>query len=413
MDNKKYIPEIDLGKFDYDLPEHRIAEFPEPDRQKSRLLVSRPCGIEHRRFYEIPELLPENSLLIINNTKVIAARILMSKPTGGRAEILAVDPIDPSNDPQITMQARGKCIWNAIIGGRRIREGVELAPAADYPGIDFSAKILNRSENRATVEFRWSPSDMSFAGALARIGRVPLPPYIHREAVESDTERYQTGYAEREGSIAAPTAGLRFTPEILGQLDDRGIDRAELILHVGPGTFRPIDSADIARHEMHSEQIFISKSSINKIIRAIESGKKIIATGTTSVRTLESLYWHGVKLIRNEAGRNIEIAQWDPYRLAVERELPSNAEALAAVTRELERSGMEFATGHTSLFIVPGFHFRIVDILITNFHMPKSTLILLVAAFAGLGRWRNIYDEALANGYRFLSYGDSSLLFRE
>jgi S-adenosylmethionine:tRNA ribosyltransferase-isomerase len=411
MNRENYIPRIDLEKFDYELPAERIAEFPEKARHGSRLLVSTPDAVSHKYFYEINDFLPEDSLLVVNNTKVIAARLLMKKSTGGRAELLVTDPAAPSADPQVVMQARRQCRWECIVGGKRLREGAVLSPAAQPQGIELTARIISRMDNRAVVEFDWLPADMTFADVVSAAGKVPLPPYIRRDAVESDKESYQTVYAEKEGSVAAPTAGLHFTKEILGRLSDKNIRRCDLVLHVGPGTFRPIDARDIAAHDMHSEQIFVSRYSMVQIIDALSAGKRIIATGTTSVRTLESLYWHGAKIIAGEAGEKPDIAQWDPYRLAALGNLPDAAEAMQAVLAEIKKSGSEFANGRTRLFIVPGYEFRIVDVLITNFHLPKSTLILLVAAFAGEERWRSIYKEALANGYRFLSYGDSSLIF--
>jgi S-adenosylmethionine:tRNA ribosyltransferase-isomerase len=411
MEREKYIPRINPEEFDYELPHDRIADFPEKGRQQSRLLVSTTDGVVHKYFYEIKNLLPENSLLVVNNTKVIAARLIMRKPTGGRAELLLTDPVAPSSDPQIVMQSRERCVWQCIVGGKRLREGIALVPDADIPGTELYAKILSRKENRAEIEFRWTPAELTFADNVEAAGKVPLPPYIRRDTVESDRERYQTVYAESEGSVAAPTAGLHFTGEILGRLAERNIRRCNLLLHVGPGTFKPIDSADIAGHDMHSEQIFISRESLINIIEAIDEGRNIIATGTTSVRTLESLYWHGAKIIAGEAGERIDIGQWDSYRLSAEGGLPGPSEALRAAYRRLEDSDGEFISGRTRLFIVPGYEFKITNILITNFHMPKSTLILLVAAFAGKRRQSEIYRAALREGYRFLSYGDSSLIF--
>ena len=409
----EYIPEIDLNKYNYELPQSRIADFPLEDRTRSNLLVVSKSrqDISHHKFYDIPGFLPENSLLVINSTKVIAARMKMRKLTGGKAEILCVEPISPSNDPQIAMSAGPGCRWKCIIGGKRINEGQMLESESQSDG-KLTARIITKEANEAEVEFSWE-GDLSFADVINKFGVTPLPPYIHREATEKDKDTYQTVYAKSEGSVAAPTAGLHFSDEIFEKLSKKNIDIAELILHVGPGTFKPLEADDISSHEMHSEQIFITSNFLEKLKTHINSsGKFIIATGTTSVRTLESLYWFGVRLFLDDNNcknaKFFSLDQWDPYRLK-ESAIPLS-ESIDNIINWMKEKEMNVLSGRTSLFIIPGFEFKVIDAMITNFHMPRSTLILLVAAFLGGGLWKKAYDEALSRDYRFLSYGDSSLL---
>lgn len=414
----KYIPKINLEKFDYDLPKEKIAEFPLEDRDSSKLLFAEANTgkIEHHTFKDISELLPDNSLLVINETKVIAARLKMKKPTGGKAEILCVEPVVPSFDPQLTMQARGECSWKCIIGGRKISAGIILSPESDLSGFELKAEIIEKKANEALVKFTWSPEKLSFAEALETIGKTPLPPYIKREADEKDKNDYQTVYAEKDGSVAAPTAGLHFTDEVLERLKKKGINICRLTLHVGPGTFKPIEADDIAGHEMHSERVFIERKAVDMIIEYLENNDNpnIVTTGTTSLRTLESLYWHGTKLFLGKAGddNKFELKQWDSYVLENTEKIPSSLESMKTVASLMEDEQMEYISGRTQLFCVPGYNFKMSDSLITNYHMPKSTLVLLVAAYIGEDLWDKAYGEALNNDYRFLSYGDSSLLVK-
>ncbi len=408
-----YIPEINLNQYNYDLPQSLIAEFPLEDRTHSNLLVVSKSRqeIKHHKFYEISGFLPEKSMLVINSTKVIAARMKMRKMTGGKAEVLCVEPLSSSNDPQIAMNAGTGCRWKCIIGGRRINKGQVLESEKEKNG-RLSAHVISKEANEAEVEFSWE-GEYKFADIINKFGLTPLPPYIHREATEKDIETYQTVYAKSEGSVAAPTAGLHFSDEIFKELSKKKIDKAELILHVGPGTFKPIDTYDISSHEMHSEQIFITSNFLEKLKDHINSNDKfIIATGTTSVRTLESLYWYGVRLFLDDNNckndRFFSLGQWDPYRLK-DSAIPLS-ESIDNIIKWMKEKEMNILSGRTSLFIIPGYDFRVIDAMITNFHMPRSTLILLVAAFLGRGLWKKAYDEALAGDYRFLSYGDSSLL---
>lgn len=409
---KDFLPQIDLNKYSYELPQDRIALYPSKDRASGRLIVAnkRNESIEHSKFGNLIDFLPENSFLVMNKTKVIAARFRMRKPGGGKAELLLVEPVEPSNDPQVAMQAKGASVWKCIVGGKRIRPGSVLKPEEDEDA--FMAEVLEKDRTEALVKLEWEGSS-SLAGLIGDHGITPLPPYIKREAEESDKDRYQTVYASVQGSVAAPTAGLHFTGEILHELKMKGIGTEEVLLHVGPGTFRPIDAPDVRGHEMHKEQIMVSRASLVNVHKAIEDRKKIVATGTTTVRTLESLYWFGADMIANQIREpNFFLHQWFPYALAQKDRLPEAAAAFSVLIEYLDMHEMDMLAGRTQLFIMPGYEFRIVDAMITNFHMPRSTLILLVAAFIGDDLWRRVYESAMAEGYRFLSYGDSSLLVR-
>jgi S-adenosylmethionine:tRNA ribosyltransferase-isomerase len=412
----EYIPKARTEDYSYDLPEERIAKYPLGERDKSKLLLADAGSgtISHHTFLDISELLPANSLLVVNNTKVIQARFNLQKPTGGKAELLCVEPRVPSRDPQIAMKTKNSTNWICIVGGRKINEGISLSPLGENPN-NLKATLLERIENEALVEFSWS-GNKTFSEIVEDLGKIPLPPYIKREAEEKDKSAYQTVYAEKEGSIAAPTAGLHFTESAIRKVKAKGIDFAEVVLHVGPGTFKPVESDDISEHDMHSERISVSKDLIVRLISRLENNNKIIATGTTSLRTLESVYWIGALIHSGELEslnfRGYAPKQWDSYRLGHEGNLPSTLESLESILELLEKEDKTELVSYTQLLIVPGYKFRLVDALITNYHLPKSTLILLVAAFVGKDFWREIYKEALDNDYRFLSYGDSSLLIR-
>ncbi len=409
----EFIPKIDLTDFDYTLPENRIPRYPATDRSQSKMLYCKITeeSIKTQKFADIVELLPNDSFLVMNSTKVIAARLLCQKETGGKAEILVVEPVSPSNDPQITMMSHSKCIWECIIGGRAIKKGAILKPLTDD---SLLCEVIEKNGNKAKVEFRWEDK-LSFAEIIEQTGKIPLPPYIKRDTEESDKDRYQTVYAKTEGSVAAPTAGLHFTDDILKQLEKKGVQKGEVLLHVGPGTFKPISEGDVSSHDMHREQIFVDKAFIESITEYYRSGmNNVIATGTTSLRTLESIYWYGVKLLLKETSDSeIYVHQWDPYRIINQNKvLPTPYEALNAILEIMNLNNLELISGKTQLFIMPGYQLNTIRGIITNFHMPQSTLILLVAAFTGKKLWRDIYDYALKNDFNFLSYGDSSLLIK-
>lgn len=411
MTKKTIIPDIDLNEYDYPLPQERIADFPLEDRSNSKLLyVNKSNKISHHVFREIPELLPIDSMLVFNNTKVIAARLLMHKETGGSAELLCVEPAGKNRDPQMAMLDRNISKWLCIVGGKRINEGKVLFSKDNK----LRADILERFENKAIVKFCWD-DDCSFAEIIDSLGNVPLPPYIKRAPVESDKDRYQTVYANYDGSVAAPTAGLHFTSEVLEQVEDKNIKMANVTLHVGPGTFKPIDSGNINEHDMHREMISIYRSELEKIVDyQNQDNPKLICVGTTSVRTIETLYWIGAKLLHgidiNIDKNEISLDQWDSYKIISEYGMSDANEAFNELLKFMNKESLEVLIARTKLFIVPGYKFGAVKGMITNYHIPKSTLILLVAAFLGKDLWEKVYTEALKNNYRFLSYGDSSFL---
>lgn len=393
------IPIININDFNYDLPEDRIAKYPLQNRVKSKLLVANSTAntITHHTFEDVINLLPDNTSLYINKTKVISGRFYMVKETGGRAEILLVEPIEPSNDPQIALQATGNAVWKAIIGGKRIKAGSVLKEINGQ----LNAEILEKEANEVKVKLNWENG--TFSELLLNSGVLPLPPYLNRESEEADKESYQTVFAKYDGSIAAPTAGLHFTNEILDKLKAKGIRLRELTLHVGPGTFLPVSTDNINEHKMHSEMFSINKSLLNNLLEDLEEERKIVCVGTTSIRTVESLFWAGNNI--EEFSRTKLVNQWAPYE---KNEVLSPIKSINNLINIMKN---EILQGKTELIIVPGYKFKFTDGLFTNYHVPKSTLLLLVSAFVG-EQWREIYKSALDNDYRFLSYGDSSLLLK-
>jgi S-adenosylmethionine:tRNA ribosyltransferase-isomerase len=391
---------IPIQDYYYDLPDERIAHFPLTNREESKLLVYQKGEIRHEQFKSIVDVIPKNAFLYFNNTRVIPARIHFYKETGARIEVFLLNPVTPSAVLAETMQATEKCLWHCTVGNlKRWKENTALSKSKNE--VTLTAQLTNHDEG--LVEFRWTPSTLSFAEVIDQIGVTPLPPYIKREAETADRERYQTIYSQLDGAVAAPTAGLHFSDQVFSQLQARGIGHDFLTLHVSAGTFQPVKTENALEHTMHEEQIVITKKNIENLLL---SDRFTLPVGTTSMRTLESLYWYGVKLLENPDAPFI-INQGDPYRDY--KSLPSPNEALTAVYEIFQNTGADVLTGHTSIYIYPGYSFRMSHGLITNFHLPGSTLMLLVAAFVGKD-WRRIYDAALHNQYRFLSYGDSSLL---
>lgn len=406
-----FLPDIKISEYDYSLPKAKIADFPLEKRDESKLLFFnyKAKVIEHYIFKSITELIPSDSLLIINSTKVISARLYMKKNSGGKCELLLVDPIEPTNDPALIMNSFGTCTWKCMIGGRKIKEGTILEYHLPNK-LNFTAEILDRNENYGSVKFCWQ-SGLSFAELINVLGEIPLPPYIERETTEDDKEWYQTIYAKSDGSIAAPTAGLHFTDEVLINLKKMNIKISELLLHVGPGTFLPVSADEVRHHNMHDERFYVNKSTIVYIIKQLNLNKNIIAVGTTSVRTLETLYWLGLALDAKNTINEFNLEQDYPYSHIHKGTKIEAVHSLENILAFLEYNNLEYITGKTKLFIMPGYNYKIVNGIITNFHLPKSTLLLLVAAFIGELEWKKVYDEALLNDYRFLSYGDSSFLF--
>jgi S-adenosylmethionine:tRNA ribosyltransferase-isomerase len=404
---------------DYVLPPDRIAERPLADRASSRLLVFQGPGapIEHVSFRELGQKLPSGSFLVLNDTRVIHARIPVLKATGGAAEVLCLSPREPSRDPAVALGARGPALWEAMVGGKRILAGDILTH--DSPEAQLLCEVVEKSGAEAVLRLSWSPAELTLGEIFERVGRVPLPPYLRRPAEDADRERYQTVYSRASGSVAAPTAGLHFTPEGLEDLRARGVALGTVTLHVGAGTFRPVETERVEDHAMHSERIRVSASFLSELRRQCQAGLPVVAVGTTSLRTLESLYWLGVRALGGEledaavATGAVELGQWDWKRLLSRfPEPPLAVDAVSALEGALAQARTTVLEGQTRLMVVPGYPFGVVDGLITNFHQPRSTLLSLVAAFVGNDSWRKIYAEALAHGYRFLSYGDSSLLWR-
>ena len=392
--------EILIKDYSYELPKERIALFPLPERDQSKLLVYKEGAIEHFKFTQLPDFLPPKSSLFFNNTRVIPARLYFQKETGATIELFLLNPVWPSTLVQLAMESKQSNRWVCTIGNlKRWPNGTKLIK--NIHNITISATLVDRAAG--IVEFNWTPAELSFAEIISQAGHTPLPPYLNRQTEESDRFRYQTVYSDLDGAVAAPTAGLHFTNRILEDLRNQGHKIEFLTLHVSAGTFQPVKAENVVEHPMHSEQIIVTPENIIELL----SANSTVAVGTTSLRTLESLYWYGVKLI-NDPSLAFEIAQFDPYRLATKI---SKSEALDAIQKKIERENLESITGETSIMIMPGYDFKVVDALITNFHQPESTLMLLVAAFVGTD-WKHIYDEAMKNEYRFLSYGDSSLLFR-
>lgn len=417
-----YIPRVDLADFNYDLPADRIAEHPLAERDAGRMLCCDAATgtIEHRRFRDLPRLLPSDALLVMNTTRVVHARVVMHRGTGGRVELFVLEPAGPERDPGRALAQTGAAEWTCMVGGARKleREG-ELHGAFTRPGgerLELGAALVGRDADGFRIRFRWTPEHLTFAEMLEAAGRVPLPPYIKRDATPGDDAAYQTVYARHEGAVAAPTAGLHFTPAVLAELAERGVRTAELTLHVGAGTFKQV-SGDVARHAMHEERIVVGVDALRTLAehaqaRAAAPGTSpFVVVGTTSLRTLESLYWFGARLLLGEAAgaTELEVGQWDPYRLAGAA-LPEPAQALETVLGWCERGGRDAVAGSTGIIIVPGYSVRLCDVLITNFHQPNSTLLLLVGAILGRDLLQRVYGTALEEGYRFLSYGDSSML---
>jgi S-adenosylmethionine:tRNA ribosyltransferase-isomerase len=400
------IPDIKIEDYNYPLPDERIAKYPLPERDASKLLRYKDGLVDEFIFRQITELLPHDAIMVFNDTKVVPARLHFVKPTGAHIEIFCLEPKDPS-EYNLSFASFGKCCWKCVIGNaKRWKEDTlslynpDSDPIISLMGL--KAVLLDRDGETGTVEFSWEDGS-SFSRVLEICGTIPIPPYLNRESEDIDAVRYQTLYAKIRGSVAAPTAGLHFTQRVLDSIKAVGIDMENVCLHVGAGTFLPVKSSNVSEHPMHREPFVVSLDLLKDIRK---SGKKIIAVGTTSVRTLESLYYVGVKCIENGAPSDVD--QWEPYTRDYTYSI---AESLDAIISYLEANSMNELKVGTRIIIVPGFKFRLVDLLITNFHQPESTLILLISAFVG-GDWRTIYDYALSHGFRFLSYGDSSLLFR-
>ena len=405
--------EIHISEYNYALPDERIAKFPLAERDHSKLLIYNKGVVGEDVFYNLPSHLPKGALMVFNNTKVIQARMHFRKETGALIEVFLLEPAEPS-DYELMFQTTGRCAWYCLVGNlKKWKEGTLNIKheTLNIKGETFNltAKRLGEHGTSHLIEFEWT-GGMSFAEVIDAVGELPIPPYLNRKTQESDKTTYQTVYSKIKGSVAAPTAGLHFTKKVLQSLDEHGIEREEVTLHVGAGTFKPVKSELIADHEMHTEFISVRRETIEKLIR---HDAKAIAVGTTSVRTLESLYYMGLKVLANPdiAEEELHVQQWEPYEMSNEQLVMSNdsLSSLQALLDWMDRNGLTVLHSSTQIIIAPGYDYKIVRMLVTNFHQPQSTLLLLVSAFVK-GDWRKIYDYALAHDFRFLSYGDSSLL---
>lgn len=398
------IAELKLSEYEYTLPEEKIAKFPLEKRDASKLLHFKDGKIEHLQFSQLPELIPAGSLMVFNNTKVIPARLIFQRSTGAKIEIFLLKPVAPTTVINEIMIKTDTVSWECMIGNLKKWKTDEILSGEviyQNQSIKLNASLIDQ-ENRI-VKFTWD-AEIPFVSIVEASGEVPLPPYLNRKPTEEDRPRYQTVYSKNEGAVAAPTAGLHFTDKVLQKLAENEVKEEYLTLHVGAGTFQPIKTDNITEHNMHSEQVVVNISTIKTIA---EHENQLIAVGTTSMRSLESLYWFGVKLIREE-GNEFLISKLYPYQEF--GLLPSRKKSFQKILGFMKKSGLNEITGSTEIFIMPGYNFRVCEGLVTNFHQPGSTLILLIAAFTK-SSWKQIYNEALDSEYRFLSYGDSSLLW--
>lgn len=396
---------IHIENYDYPLPQHRIAQHPLSERDACKLLVYRGGNIEQRIFRELPELLPAGSTLVYNNTRVINARLRFRKDTGATIEIFCLEPASPADYAQNFAQT-SECSWTCFVGNSKRWKGGALTSEITVGdnSVTLSAERVAQDGNAWQVKFSWN-GDVTFAEVIAAAGQIPIPPYLNRDTEDADLKDYQTVYSHIDGSVAAPTAGLHFTDQVLERISDRGIERKEVTLHVGAGTFQPVKSDTIGEHPMHSEFIAVDLAVVESLAQAVERGP-VIAVGTTSVRTVESLYHIGCLI--SQGKWEGEVPQWYPY--ADDAPNLTAAQALMQVVEYLKKNNMSSIVGDTRIIIAPGYKYRVISGMVTNFHQPRSTLLLLVSAFVGEDKWRGIYDFALDNDFRFLSYGDACLL---
>ena len=401
----KKVQEIAIAEYDYPLPDERIAKYPLAVRDTSKLLLYKNGVVSEDTFSSLPSYIPQNSLMVFNNTKVIQARLRFKKTTGATVEVFCLEPQQPSDYQQVFLQT-SSCVWQCLVGNSNRWKGGMLSQVINIDGSDVTLNVERVSEAAAvnSIRFTWD-GGFTFAELLEAAGELPIPPYLNRSTEESDNNTYQTVYSKVKGSVAAPTAGLHFTPAVMEALDKAGITREEVTLHVGAGTFKPVKSELIAEHDMHEEYIEVRKEFVDKLIAA---GGSAVAVGTTSVRTLESLYFLGEAVHESPtlSPCELHVGQWAPYN---REHTLTTIEALQALAGYLSRNNLAALHAHTQIMIAPGYTFRVVKAIVTNFHQPKSTLLLLVSAFVN-GDWRKIYDYALAHDFRFLSYGDSSLI---
>ena len=406
------IKNIRIEDFDYPLPDDRIARHPLADRAACKLLEYADGKVTHHVFCRLPDLIPSGTLLVMNNTRVINARMEFFRSTGARIEIFLLEPIDP-RDYAVAFQTRHRCTWQCMVGNLKKWKEESLEKILTIGDRQVTLRATRREAlpgNSHAVEFEWNDESITFASIVEAAGAIPIPPYLKRESEESDSSDYQTVYSRIQGSVAAPTAGLHFTPELLDELRAHGVETREVTLHVGAGTFQPVKSDDIGSHPMHTEVFEVELALVRTLCDALESGRRVMAVGTTTVRTLESLPILGMQLMRGDS--SLKVNQWEAY--SDEALATDTLDALHALREYMERGGEERLTASTAIMIAPGFKWRIVSGMVTNFHQPQSTLLLLVSSLLDGGNlkdpaWRRIYEEALDHGYRFLSYGDACL----
>ena len=406
IDLEIMIPEIRIDNYDYPLPDGRIAKYPLEQRDSSKLLEYRNGAVSEHVFRDIPDIVPSDAIMVFNDTKVVPARLHFQRETGAHIEVFCLEPVFPA-EYNLIFARTSSCRWKCIVGNVKKWKSDTLSlynpdNNKTVENLALKASLIERDGETSVVEFTWN-GEVPFSRVLEICGSIPIPPYLNRDTEAIDQERYQTLYARFRGSVAAPTAGLHFTQEVLERIKAKGVDMETVCLHVGAGTFLPVKSSEISGHTMHREPFVVRRAFIEDLRRG---GRPVIAVGTTSVRTLESLYYVGVKCIEN--GQPEDIGQWMPYEKDYSYSLE---ESLDAVLEYLDSKSLDELKVGTRIIIVPGYRFRVVDILVTNFHQPKSTLLLLISAFVD-GDWRKIYDYALSHDFRFLSYGDSSVLFR-
>lgn len=404
---------INIDDYDYPLPEERIAKYPLPQRDTSKLLVYQSGQVREQQFDQLPDEVPAGSLLVFNNTRVIHARMRFELPSGRALEILCLEPLAPL-DYQQNLSSMQQVEWKCMVGGnRKWKSGLISQTILTTKGpVQLTAKREERLDGPFRISFSWDVPKLSFGELLVAGGIIPLPPYLNRDSEQADKDRYQTIYALPEGSVAAPTAGLHFTDAVFNALDAKGVKRSFATLHVGAGTFKPVTTDSLGEHDMHRESIFVQRQLVEDLYQTLQAGSPVIPVGTTSMRTLESLYWLGVRLCRQIpiTPNGFVIEQWEPYELPIDQ-LPEPKAAIGALHHYMEAEQLELLEGYTQLLIASGYPSRLVSGLITNFHQPRSTLLLLVASLIGED-WHKVYDFALQHDFRFLSYGDSSLLWR-
>ena len=402
---------IQISTYNYDLASHKIAQYPLEERDASKLLFYNG-KIQESIFHQLDEFLPSNSMLVFNDTKVVQARLIFAKETGARIEIFCLEPVEPTREIQDAFQQKSGVVWKCLVGNRKKWKTGSLKMPFLWKGKEEHLWVEKLKDEReySYIKLKWSPEILDFASVLEESGKIPLPPYMDRPDEESDKIRYQTIFARNEGSVAAPTAGLHFTDAVMEKLQKKEIDLQYVTLHVGAGTFKPVNDDEVGQHLMHTEQILIQKELIIALLK--EEKKPLIAVGTTSIRTLESLYWLGVKMQVKPGLEDYKLSQWEAYELDEQlAQLPTAKEALQTLIQYLELHQLQEFRSETQILIGPGYEYQLIDGMITNFHQPKSTLLLLISAYLGES-WKEIYDYALQHDFRFLSYGDSCLFLK-